>query len=186
MVLLSLSRRQRAGWTSGRLLYFFILRGIILIALGFAVRGALMIELINPSPKLKEVAGRPAAAHLIRGVFQVMTSLGMQMIGTALVLEILHTVERLCGLERLRIPLGGSWAYLRFSFQPAALFLLGVVCTVMSNIVVHRAQHGDPATAVAAVAESFPELLNRFLLLPGPFYDENSRMIYPLLPWLGV
>lgn len=186
MVLLSISRRQRAGWTSARLLYFFVLRGVVLIALGFAVRGALLIELINPNPKFKQLGGHEAAGNLIRGVFQVMTSLGMQMICTAFVLEALHLCERGCGLERLRIPLGGSWAYLRFSFQPTVLFLLGVTCTVISNVVVHRAQHGDPATTDPGIARTFSDLMTRFVLLPGKFYDEHSQMIYPLLPWLGV
>lgn len=186
MVLLSQSRRLRAGWSSLKLLRFFLLRGFILIVLGFAVRTALLILLIDPNPKFKALAGHPAAAHLERNVFQVMTALGLQMIFTALVLEMLHTIERLCGLDRWRLPLGGSWPYMRFGFQPTALCILATVCIAISNVVVHRAQNGDPANTNPGVARSFSEVLVRFVLLPGNFYDENSRMLYPILPWLGM
>lgn len=51
MVLLSLSRREKLGWSGMKLFKFFWLRGVVLVALGFVVRMAFWVELINPSER---------------------------------------------------------------------------------------------------------------------------------------
>ena len=88
MVLLRESRVDK-GWSEARVLRFFVIRGLLLIALGFVVRASFLVLLIDPPPEFKERAERrwptPVLADLL-GFFQVLTSLGLQMISTGLVL----------------------------------------------------------------------------------------------------
>ena len=75
-------------WTRGAVLRFFMLRGLLIIALGFAVRTAETLRLIDPPPDAKSFIGYET------GFFQVMTCLGLQMIVAApLVCQIVSSIQ---------------------------------------------------------------------------------------------
>jgi hypothetical protein len=213
MVLLSGARRERSNWSSWQLLRFFVTRGVVLILLGFVVRAANEILLIDPPERFQETIGKPAGLHILLFFWQVMTSLGLSMIATSVILSVLHVVEAGCGLQDFRLRLHPTQPLLQFGFQPMVLFLLGCACAACTTITIHYAQHGDPASANPKVARSFLEVLNRFVLIPGvvprasaglqlapeanrgfllsavflgPFLEDYMTMAYPLVPWLGI
>eukprot|EP00730_Choanoeca_flexa_P017254 TRINITY_DN8286_c0_g1_i1.p1 TRINITY_DN8286_c0_g1~~TRINITY_DN8286_c0_g1_i1.p1 ORF type:complete len:489 (+),score=54.13 TRINITY_DN8286_c0_g1_i1:64-1530(+) len=186
MVLLSLSRRKRNNWTSGHLLYFFTLRGTVLIALGFVVRAASAVELAYAPPHFKAFLTPPRGVHILVAFFQVMTSLGMQMIVLAYLLELLHFIENAFQLQKFRLRFSTSNPLLSFGFQPLILFLLGFGCMVCTTLTIHQAQHGDPGAIAPPTATTFVAVLHRFVLIPGPFIKDFMIMAYPLVPWLGL
>jgi hypothetical protein len=74
MVLLSIARRTKAGWGTGKLLFFFSLRGVVLVLLGFLVRAASLVRFIDPAPRDRAAYG-PSDADMVGNalidVFQV-------------------------------------------------------------------------------------------------------------------
>ena len=76
-------------WTRGAVLRFFMLRGLLLIALGFGVRLSFEISKIDPGPGDSSSFG-----DTLIGFFQVMTCLGLQMIVAApLVCQIVSSIQ---------------------------------------------------------------------------------------------
>lgn len=153
MVLLSKSRRSKLGWGSLKLIRFFVLRGLLLIALGFVVRGAELILLIDPNPRVDQMFSlnttteqlvEPKAVEIaLTGFFQVMTALGIQMIVLSFVLPALHYIEnRFAGLREWKIgPLRtffGFPEWLRFGFSQSVLFCLGCCCFLATHLVIHH------------------------------------------------
>ena len=191
MVLMSQSRRVRAGWSSGRLLRFFNLRGFILIILGFVVRMSMWIQLIHPTQRFAQFAsgggGGGPVFHRLFNFWQVMTALGLQMIALSWILAALHALEHywlgLGGGRRLRL---GASELLHFGFQPACLAFLSLVCFTAMQLTIHTLQNGDPSTAVPPVATTFGQVLVRFLMVPGPFGAIWITQAYPFVPWLAI
>ena len=78
------------AWTRGAVLRFFMLRGLLLIVLGFGVRLSFEISKIDPGP-----GDSTSFGDTLIGFFQVMTCLGLQMIVAApLVCQIVSSIEK--------------------------------------------------------------------------------------------
>eukprot|EP00050_Salpingoeca_kvevrii_P002119 m.187109 g.187109 ORF g.187109 m.187109 type:complete len:470 (-) comp10542_c0_seq1:203-1612(-) len=188
MVLLSISRRSKAGWGSARLLRFFCLRGVVLVALGFVVRASTWIELISPNHKVKEMAGDDHPFLKVASYFfQVMTSLGLQMIVLSFILAALHAIEHHFRLHDFRVGLS-KYPFFNFGFQPTVLFVLGVLCQATTTIVIHNKQdgHSESLPYPGEPATAFKDVLVRFLVVPGPFGHQPAMMAYPIIPWLAL
>ncbi|EDQ90809.1 uncharacterized protein MONBRDRAFT_6697 [Monosiga brevicollis MX1] len=186
MVLLASSRRRKAGWSSGRIMRYFLLRGIVLVILGFVVRAATAMLGLMHSARVEASLQRPVGAHAMFGFFQVMTCLGLQMMVCGLLIELLQTLERATGLDQVTLRVGSS-PLLSCSPKSLVLFVLGCVCMASTMLTIHQAQHGDAAAHPSPpVAHSFLEIMNRVLFVPGPFFQPSAIMAYPLVPWLGV
>lgn len=191
MVLLSQSRRSKLNWGSIQLLRFFILRGIILVALGFVVRGSELILLIDPNARVNQMlSSSEPEIHALTGIFQVMTCLGLQMIVLSFITVALHHIESYFNLCEWKVgpqtTVFGYPAWLSFGFQQTVLFLLGCCCFLTTHIVIHYLQNGDPVTATTPEAISFSQNLVRFLVVPGGFATSYTLNIYPVIPWLGL
>jgi hypothetical protein len=192
MVLLAASRREKAGWSTWKLVWFFGVRGTVLVALGFVWRAASLLRLIHPAPR--DIHPGWSKGHMAEFImvdfFQVMTCLGLQMFVLGFVLAFFHWIETRFALQKWRI--GPRWSFLgcdnffRFGFQPTCFFILGWACSITTHVVIHMHQHGDPATADPGDAKTFVDNLVRFLVLPGNFGSMKSIMAYPVIPWLGL
>jgi hypothetical protein len=158
----------------------------VLIALGFFVRAANEVSLIDPPPRFKEFLSAPRGLHILVSFFQVMTSLGMQMIVLGFLLELLHVLEKWLQLSKFRLRFSTSSPLLAFGFQPLVLFLMGAGCMACTMLTIHQAQHGDAGSINPETAVTLVQNLNRFFLIPGPFIKDYMIMAYPLVPWLGL
>lgn len=146
----------------------------------------MFIQMIHPNPRFEAWVGHDEPLlHLLLGFFQVMTSLGEQMIIVSWVLELLHVAERSLKLEHFTLRLGGS-EMVHFRFKPICLCILSAVCFAATQMTIHNLQHGDPATANPKVATTFAEGLLRFVMVPGCFGAPWITMAYPWAPWLAM
>lgn len=175
------SSRKRKGWTSWQILRFFELRGFVLILFGFIVRGSGLVVLLDPDPKHRE--WQPDAAHTLMGFWQVMTSLGLQMMIAAwfiIFLEKYKSRSFFSSVKCVKIP-----NFFDFSTFSIIISSCAVVCFASTAVVINYRQHGDPSAQEVSTETSFFGILWTFLIVPGHF-GGISQMWYPCIPWLGI
>merc|ERR1711871_1339452 len=72
----------------------------------------------------------------------------------------------------------------RSSMLSAVYLTVAVICIVVCNVyIVMHQSHPVGTTQPSPSANTFSSLLERFILLPGPFGDGESLNFYPFLPW---
>jgi uncharacterized membrane protein len=187
------SEEEGRAWGSARVLRFFALRGALLVALGFVVRGAGLLRLLVPSRP-----GNRSAAHYLVSFFQVMTCLGLQMtVAAPVVVRAVAGCARVAAEQRSELEGGvgaeraaaGERAAARYVARwQAWLLVVGLGCFVATNAVVESfwGPGGDPAAARAPPnADGLGALLRCWLFLPGSFDGLHSLDFYPLFGWLG-
>lgn len=118
--------------------------------------------------------------------FQVMTCLGVQMMILAVVLNSLNLLEAKFNLQNFR--LGRSEGFLSFGFQQTCLTILGIICFVVTSVVIHHYQGPSPGTLPypGEDARTFRENLMRFAIVPGKFGEAEAENAYPIIPWLAL
>lgn len=171
MAMFSQSRTNR-GWTPWPILRHFLIRGVLLILLGFVVRASSFIDILDGH----EAHGpRSTFIRELVGFFQVMTALGLQMILTA---GLMYLAIAMCN-ERLSLSESVSVSTLSLLYSVVA-----VICVVFCNIyIVSRQSSPVGITPAAPDAMSFSTGLERFMVLPGTFDGDDSLNFYPVLPW---
>jgi len=199
MIMLKESRMTRSGWTGRKVCRFFLLRGILLIVLGFVVRASFLILLVDPTPVVKAHISKSTSPVLgdLLGFFQVMTSLGLSMIAASPLVSMM--LPRLTQNElpsSLEAPLLESSDHQERIGQleaAASVRKIGVICGLLATAmlaadqcIVWLAQGSDPGKAHTTDATSFGEIIVRFTLVPGEFDTLPSQNEYPFVPWLAI
>eukprot|EP00547_Thalassionema_nitzschioides_P010056 CAMPEP_0194226398 /NCGR_PEP_ID=MMETSP0156-20130528/41740_1 /TAXON_ID=33649 /ORGANISM="Thalassionema nitzschioides, Strain L26-B" /LENGTH=550 /DNA_ID=CAMNT_0038958737 /DNA_START=82 /DNA_END=1734 /DNA_ORIENTATION=- len=210
MIMLKESRMRNSGWDKARVCRFFVVRGIVLILLGFVVRAAFLIV---PPPIHQAKHINRALADLF-GFFQVMTSLGLSMITAApLVTHALPclTTEATRETDSSAVsepsPMTDSSAAplllpsnhdtpnsdVRHPTSWKKISIIWTVCTLLASAIlaieqylVWSRQGSDPGKAHMAGATTFGEILLRFTFVPGEFGSIPSLDYYPFLPWFAI
>eukprot|EP00899_Mesostigma_viride_P005225 jgi/Mesvir1/14703/Mv05359-RA.1 len=178
MYYLKLSR-ERQDWTSSSILKFFLLRGAVLIVLGFFTNEALVIEYLLPHPQ----SATPGwSVWQVVFFLQILTSLGLQMMATGALLALADALPS--------VEIRGK----RVTASVYVSLLAAACCLLVSAVVISSVQGPVPAIACTRpdhsrfctqndVTDAWGNLV-RLLLIPGMVDPMKSYMAYPVLPWL--
>jgi hypothetical protein len=187
MILFTISRREKLGWSWGRIFFHHFVRGMVLI----------LVDPITDFP-----SSFPQVVDLLRGrevhdwqnnvyhkgdewkllwqhffqVFEVMTCLGWNMMLAQLFMPLFFLVQKKAGAVGSNL-LG--WG----------LFILFFA---ISNIAVVLAQGDDFIDSSHAwphygsQVHNFGQFLTRIFLLPGRFIENWEVYVDPIIPWIGI
>lgn len=182
MVLFTLSRSQK-GWSSWKILFFFQLRGIVLIGTGFVIRSAFLIGMINPTPTFVDWTTDNAWKIFIGYQGWAITSLGLQMMVSSIFLTAAYRLatRSLVSHFGCKNPIP---SFLDFGLYQIVVVSIAIICFIISSIEIHHYQQPNPTEAKPFDASDFNSVVRTFLILPGKI-NHVSAEIYPLIPWIG-
>ncbi|KAH9261903.1 hypothetical protein BASA81_000559 [Batrachochytrium salamandrivorans] len=180
MTLFALNRTQKQKWRWSQVFCHYLVRGLVLLIIEY------LIDFPHSLPKLVDLLqGRDVydwssqetihpgqEAKLLwrsfSGVYEVMTSLGLNMI-----------------LAPLALPI-----FIDNPFPLLSAWLACVTCFLVTTMfIVSHQSLSEPSTDFPhyeATCGSVVEVFVRFVLFPGKLWKHWQVTIYPVFPWLGL
>eukprot|EP00898_Chlorokybus_atmophyticus_P002304 jgi/Chlat1/3074/Chrsp21S03322 len=178
IVLLKRSR-ERAGWSDRRILQFLIVRGMLLIVMGLVANSFFFTAMVLRLP-LGWMDPTQPLWRIYLGFLQILVSLGVQMIATALLVAVTDMLPSL----RVR----GE----KMSATTVVSALCAVAASIVTQVVAVQAQGPDPVHACDVTPHSIycddsvttPTIIERIFMLPGTFGPIPTSWEYPVMAWL--